>query len=117
MTPPHATFLRAKGPAPYQPRAAPWVTGPRNPPSPERATQPPDPPLCRPFRARCGTYQNPRALPWAGMFRTFGAEETQPREFLNHIHQNLNAPIRQGLGSSCPTSSDLLAIIKQEGRA
>jgi hypothetical protein len=46
-----ARILRAKGPAPYQPRATPWVTHRKNHPSPEGATQPArHRPMSRPSR-------------------------------------------------------------------
>ena len=67
--------MRAKGPAPYQPRATPWVTRRKNHPSPEGATQPVRRrPMARPFRAQWKRNPNPRAMPWAGMDRTVGAE-------------------------------------------
>ena len=78
-------LLRAKGPAPCQPRATPWVTRPTRP-SPEGATQPARTNLARPDRAKSNGITKPRALPWAGMGRTFGAE-----------------------------GPDVLAVIKQEG--
>ena len=83
------------------------------------------------------------AMPWAGMGRTFGAEETerdllfhdtvashlaayapeasatQQRDYLTYLHQTLNAPshpIRNRLLRLTADSPDLLAIIKQEGR-
>ena len=68
-----APYLRAKGPAPYQPRATPWVNRPQRP-SPEGATPPPRPNLARPYRAKYNGWPIPRALPWAGIGRTFGAE-------------------------------------------
>lgn len=40
-------LLRAKGPAPYQPRATPWVIRPERP-SPEGAAQPPRRNMARP---------------------------------------------------------------------
>ena len=70
---PRAPQRRAKGPAPCQPRATPWVTRPQRP-SPEGATQPPRPEMSRPYRANRGGMPKPRAMPWAGMARTFGAE-------------------------------------------
>jgi hypothetical protein len=95
-------FWRAKGPAPYQPRARPWLIRHKTSPSPEpkrsgdrqpkgcrvavnevnqRAPQPARRrPICRPFRAQYLSLPKPRALPWAGMFRTVGAEELQ-RDF------------------------------------
>ena len=142
---PGARFLRAKGPAPYQPRATPWVTR-HTQPSPEGAAQPPRPNMARPFRAQWKRNPKPRAMPampWAGMGRTFGAEETerdllfhdtvaphlaaypadggnaQQRDYLTHLHQTLNAPshpIRNRLHRLTADSPDLLAIIKQEGR-
>jgi hypothetical protein len=46
-----ARILRAKGPAPYQPRATPWVTRRNDYLSPEGATQPVRRrPMARPFR-------------------------------------------------------------------
>ena len=70
-------LLRAKGPAPCQPRAAPWVTRRDKPVSPEGATQAPRPNLPRPYRAKCHGMPEPRAMPWAGMGRTVGAEIDQ----------------------------------------
>ena len=66
-------LLRAKGPAPYQPRATPWVIRAQLP-SPEGAAQPHRPNMARPFRAKWESKPKPRALPWAGMARTVGAE-------------------------------------------
>ena len=67
-------LLRAKGPAPYQPRATPWVTRRKDHPSPEGAAQPVRRrPMDRPFRAKLGGVAKPRAMPWAGMSRTVGA--------------------------------------------
>ena len=66
-------LLRAKGPAPYQPRATPWVNHPKRP-SPEGATQPARRPMSRPYRAKCSGFPKPRALPWAGLARTVGAK-------------------------------------------
>lgn len=68
---------KANGLSPYQPRATPWVSRPKNRPCPEGASQPPTPTLCRPFRARSVRNPIPRALPWAGMSRTVGARETE----------------------------------------
>ena len=66
---------RAKGPAPCQPRATPWVTC-RTRPSPEGATQPGSRrAMSRPYRAKGNGCPKPRAMPWAGMARTFGAEK------------------------------------------
>ena len=48
---PGVRFLRAKGPAPYQPRATPWVTRRKNHLCPEGAAQAPRPQMSRPFRA------------------------------------------------------------------
>jgi hypothetical protein len=72
---PGARLLRAKGPAPYQPRATPWVTHRKNLLSPEGATQPPRSNMARPFRAQWEWNPEPRAMPWAGMGRTVGAED------------------------------------------
>ena len=131
-------FLRAKGPAPYQPRATPWVTRRKDQLSPEGATHPPRLNMARPFRAQWERNPKPRALPWAGMGRTVGAEETQ-RDLLFHDSVartilsvspddpqtglsallSLNAPshpIRNRLLRLTADSPDLLAIIKQEGR-
>ena len=87
---PSERFLRAKGPAPCQPRATPWVTC-RTRPSPEGATQPHRPNMDRPFRAQWKRNPKPRALPWAGIGRTVGAEtarivgaETPERDLLFH---------------------------------
>ena len=71
---PGARFLRAKGPAPYQPRATPWVTRRKDHLSPEGATQTHRPNMARPYRANRAGMPRPRALPWAGMGRTVGAE-------------------------------------------
>jgi hypothetical protein len=81
MTPPCPHFLRAKGPAPYQPRATPWDMRCTNYPSPDGATQSDRRrPMNRPFRAQSKRNPKPRALPWAGMGRTVGAEESrQPK--------------------------------------
>jgi hypothetical protein len=49
---PGAHFLRAKGPAPYQPRATPWEPRRKDHPSLEGATQPPRLNMARPFRAQ-----------------------------------------------------------------
>ena len=74
---PRAPQRRAKGPAPCQPRATPWVTRPTRQ-SPERATQPVSHrTMSRPYRANRDGIPIPRALPWAGMARTFGAENTR----------------------------------------
>ena len=81
-------------------------------------------------------------MPWAGMGRTFGAEErerdllfhdtvaphladydpdasaAQQRDFLTNLHQTLNAPshpIRNRLLRLTADSPDLLAVIKAEG--
>jgi hypothetical protein len=111
-------FLRANGPAPNQPRATPWVTRRDKHLSPEGASQPPRPNLARPFRAQWQRNPKPRALPWAGMGRTVGAEESQ-RATLTHLHQTLNAPshpVRNRLLRLTADSPDLLAIIKQEGK-
>ncbi len=140
---PGARFLRAKGPAPYQPRATPWVTRRKDHPSPEGATQPPRPNMARPFRAEWKRNPKPRALPWAGMVRTVGAGKperdllfhdtvaphlaayapeasaAQQRDYLTHLHQTLNAPshpIRNRLLRLPTDSPDLLAVIKQEGK-
>ena len=138
-----AHFLRAKGPAPYQPRATPWVTRHTHL-SPEGATQPVRRrPMTRPFRAQWERNPKPRAMPWAGMGRTVGAEETerdllfhdtvaphraayppeasatQQREFLTQFHQTLNAPshpIRNRLLRITSDSPDLLAVINRESR-
>jgi hypothetical protein len=73
---PGARLLRAKGPAPYQPRATPWVTRRKDHPSPEGATQTARRHrMDRPFRAQWERNPKPRALPWAGMGRTVGAED------------------------------------------
>jgi hypothetical protein len=115
---PGARFLRAKGPAPYQPRATPWVTRRNDYLSPEGATQTDlRRPMDRPFRAQWERNPKPRAMPWAGICRTVGAEETR-RDFLTHLHQTLNAPshpVRNRLIRLTADSPDLLAIIKQEG--
>ena len=71
---PGARFFRAKGPAPYQPRATPWVTRRNDYLSPEGATHLPRPEMARPFRAQWEWNPEPRAMPWAGMGRTLGAE-------------------------------------------
>ena len=72
---PGARFLRAKGPAPYQPRATPRVTRRKDHPSPEGATQPVSRgTMSRPYRGHRGGMPKTRALPWAGMGRTVGAE-------------------------------------------
>ena len=71
---PGASFLRAKGPAPYQPRATPWVIRRKNALSPEGATQVPRRAMSRPYRAQWERDLKPRAMPWAGMARTVGAE-------------------------------------------
>ena len=112
-------FLRAKGPAPYQSGATPWVIHRKNYQSPEGATQLPRRSLSRPFRAQSQSKREPRAVPWAGMFRTVGASESQQRDFLTHLHQTLNAtshPIRDQLLRLTADSPDLLAIIKKEGK-
>ena len=47
------------------------------------------------------------------------ASAARQREYLNHLHQTLNAPshpIRNRLLRLTAASPDLLAIIKQEGR-
>ena len=75
MNPPDARILRAKGPVPNQPRATPWVMRCKNHPSPEGATQPRRRhPMNRPYRAQWEWNPKPRALPWAGICRTVGAE-------------------------------------------
>ena len=76
-------LLRANGPAPYQPRATTWVMCRQNRPSPEGAPQPVRRPMDRPFRALWERNQKPRAMPWAGMLRTVGAEEAE-RDLLFH---------------------------------
>ena len=75
---PGARFLRANGSAPYQPRATPWVTRRKNHLSPEGETEPVRRrPMAHPFRTRWERNPKPRALPWAGMGRTVGTEETE----------------------------------------
>ena len=72
---PREPHWRAKGPAPCQPRATPWGTRPQRP-SPEGAAQPVSRhAMSRPYRANPGGMPKPRALPWAGMGRTVGAEK------------------------------------------
>jgi len=39
------------------------------------------------------------------------------RDVLTHLHTTPSHPVRQGLDRICTASPDLLAIIKQEGRA
>ena len=121
-------FLRAKGPAPYQPRATPWVIHRKDNQSPEGATQLPRRSLSRPFRAQSQPNREPWAVPWAGMFRTVGAEEAQQRDFLTHLWERLKYEGRMMKWSSFsgafssftihPSSFSLRlpAIIKQEGR-
>ena len=112
---PGARCLRAKGPAPCQPRATPWVTRRKDHLSPEGAFQLVSRgTMSRPYRAHRGGMPKPRALPWAGMGRTVGAEmaerdllfhdtvaphlaayapeasAAQQRDFLTHLHQTLN---------------------------
>jgi len=80
MNPPCWHILRAKGPAPYQPRATPWVTHHKNHRSPEGAFQPDrHRAMDRPFRANLGVVTKPRAMPWAGMGRTVGAETAREK--------------------------------------
>jgi hypothetical protein len=137
-------LLKAKGLAPYQPRATPWETRRKNLPSPEGATHPARRrPMCRPFRAQWNRNPQPRAMPWAGMVRTVGAEnperdllfhdtvtphlaaydpassESQQRDYLTHLHQTFNSPshpIRQRLDRISTASPDLVAVIQKEGR-
>ena len=141
---PGARCLRAKGPAPYQPRATPRVTRRKDHLSPEGATHPVSRrAMARPFRANLGGVAKPRALPWAGMVRTVGAGKperdllfhdtvaphlaayapeasaAQQHDYLTHLHQTLNAPshpIRNRLLRLPTDSPDLLAVIKQEGK-
>ena len=80
---PRAPQRRANGPAPCQPRATPWVTRHTHL-SPEGATQPVcRRPMTRPFRAQWARNPKPRAMPWAGMGRTVGAEDSE-RDLLFH---------------------------------
>ena len=127
-------LLRAKGPAPYQPRATPWVTRRKKHLSPKGATQPvPRRAMSRPYRANRGGMPKPRALPWAGMARTVGAGKperdllfhdtvaphlaayapeasaAQQRDYLTHLHQVLNAP-------SHPIRNRLLRLTADEPR-
>ena len=112
---PGARCVRAKGPAPYQPRATPCVTRRKDHLSPEGAFQLVSRgTMSRPYRAHRAGMPRPRALPWAGMGRTVGAEmaerdllfhdtvaphlaayapeasAAQQRDFLTHLHQTLN---------------------------
>ena len=114
-----ARFLRAKGPAPCQPRATPWVIRREYHPSPEGAALPVRRrPMDRPFRANLGVMPKPRASPRAGMVRTVGAEESQ-RDYLifratqagdklrrekitgkdtaNQAHREVGAKVRQAI--------------------
>ena len=43
--------------------------------------------------------------------------EAQQRDVLTHLHTTPSHPVRQRLDRICTASPDLLAIIKQEGRA
>jgi len=74
-------FLRANGPALCQPRATPWVRR-REQLSPEGAAQAPRPDLVRPYRTQSERNPKPRALPWADIVRTVGAEEAERSDFL-----------------------------------
>ena len=74
--------------------------------------------MARPYRAKCHGMPKPRAMPWAGMCRTVGAENT-------HLHATLNAPshpVRNRLLRLLrllrltADSPDLLAVIKAEGK-
>ena len=111
-------FLRANGPARCQPRATPWVTCRDIHLSPEGATQAPCPSMSRPFRAQWKRNPKPRAMPWAGICRTDGAEEAQRDLLLSDafssfiIHPSTFLPLLR-LTAASP---DLLTIIKAEGK-
>ena len=65
-----AHALRANGPSTYQPRATPWVIGNKKIKALEGRHNP-----VAPLQGFVFSQRNPRALPWAGMVRTVGAEE------------------------------------------
>ncbi len=136
---PGAYFLRAKSPAPYQPRATPWETRRENHLSPEGATQPPRPNMTRPFRAQWEENPKTRAMPWAGMGRTVGAEDSehdllfhdtvapqphrlplegsaaQQRDYHTQFYMMLNTANRLVCKRLTADSPDHFSICKQEG--
>ena len=92
---PGTRLLRAKGPAPSQPRATPWVTRCKDHPSSEGATQPVrQRPMSRPYRAKDHGFLKPKAMPWAAICRTVGAK---------------NPP----LPPSAPTTANISALERQ----